>query len=110
MSNVFKNGLDINILYDFLKVHCLLENDYYIIDKLIFKKYQYSNLELINFYDKIKPWYIKSKKIYVEREINYNNVLTIIRHMCKYHNIVYYSKIKYDKNKYYITYYIKNIK
>ena len=109
MSNVFKPGLDINLLYDFLKIHCLYENNYYIIDKLIFKKYQYSNEELLSFYEKIKPFYLETKKVYVEREINYNNLLTIIRHICKYFNIIYYSKIKYDKNKYYITYYIKNM-
>ena len=41
--------------------------------------------------------------------MSYNNLMTIIRQLCKINNIKYYSKIKYDKNKYSIIYYIENI-
>ena len=60
--------------------------------------------------DNLKEKYKVSKKFYLERENNYNNLLTIIRHLCKKNNINYGSKIKYDKNNYKIIYYIKNIK
>ena len=53
--------------------------------------------------------YKKSKKFYLERENSYNNLLTIIRQICKKNNIKYVSKIKYDKNNYSIIYYIENI-
>ena len=106
--SIFKEDIKNEILYDFLKIHCILENNYYVLDKLIYKKYEYNNqINLLK--DKLKEKYKDSKKFYLERKNNYNNLLTIIRHLCKKNNINYRSKIKYDKNKYYIIYYIENI-
>tara|TARA_B100001175_G_C19355474_1_gene564466 strand:+ start:350 stop:676 length:327 start_codon:yes stop_codon:yes gene_type:complete len=106
--SIFKEDISNEILYDFLKIHCTLENDYYVFDKLIYKKYEYKNeIDLLK--DKLKGKYKDSKKFYLERGNNYNNLLTIIRHLCKKNNINYRNKIKYDKNKYNIIYYIENI-
>tara|TARA_B100000424_G_C22913054_1_gene485778 strand:+ start:516 stop:842 length:327 start_codon:yes stop_codon:yes gene_type:complete len=106
--SIFKEEVHSKILYDFLKIHCILENNFYILDKLVYKKYEYNNqIDLLK--DNLKEKYKKSKKFYLERENNYNNLLTIIRHLCKNNNINYSSKIKYDKNKYNIIYYIENI-
>lgn len=106
--SIFKEDISNEILYDFLKIHCILENNYYVLDKLIYKKYEYNNqIDLLK--DKLKEKYKDSKKFYLERKNNYNNLLTIIRHLCKKNNINYRSKIKYDKNKYNIIYYIENI-
>tara|TARA_B100000900_G_C20554724_1_gene706281 strand:- start:74 stop:415 length:342 start_codon:yes stop_codon:yes gene_type:complete len=104
---IFDNDISNNILFDFLKIHCILENNYYIFNKIIYKKYEYSNT-VVDFFNSLKPFYKKSKKFYVERESSFTNLLTVIRHICKKYNINYYSKIKYDKNNYFITYYIKN--
>ena len=107
-NSIFKKDLSNNILYDFLNIHCIIENNYYIIDKLIYKKYEYNN-NIANFFQDLKEFYKESKHHYLTRSITYNNFLTIIRHICKNNNIEYYRKIKYDKNKYNITYYIKII-
>ena len=45
-----------------------------------------------------------SKKMYVEREMKYKNLITIIRQICRYHHIPFSSNIKYSKSKYEITY------
>lgn len=106
--SIFKEDIKNDILYNFLKIHCLIENDYYILDKLIYKKYEYNNqIELLK--SEIKDKYKDSKKFYIERENSYNNLLTIIRQICKKNNISYRSKIKYDNNTYNIIYYIKMI-
>ena len=106
--SIFKEDISNEILYNFLKIHCRLENNFYIFDKLVYKKYEYNNqIDLIK--ENLKEKYKNSKKFYLERENNYNNLLTIIRHLCKKNNINYGSKIKYDKNKYNIIYYIENI-
>jgi len=105
---LFKKDIPNNIIFDFLIQYCPIENDYFILDKLIFKQYEYNDLLTI-FYDSIKDNYKDSKRNYLDREKNYNNLLTILRQICKNNNIPYYSKIRYDKNKYYIIYYIKNI-
>ena len=105
-NSIFQKDLSNNILYDFLNIYCTIENEYYIINKLIYKKYEYNNI-IRKFLEDLKEFYKESKQFYLNRDINYNNFLTILRHICKNNNINYYSKIKYDKNKYNIIYYIK---
>ena len=107
MSNtIFNYDISNNVLYDFLDKYCVIENNYYIINNIIFKKYEYND-NLNEFINNLKNYYKKRKFFYLERTINYNNLLTIIRHICKFKNIEYFSKIKYDRNKYNIVYFIK---
>lgn len=109
MSNLlFKKIIPNNIIFDFLSKNCNLENDYYIFDKIVFKQYEYNNL-IEEFYNNIIDNYKESKKFYLKRPITFNNLMTVIRQICKFNNIPYYSNIKYDNNKYNIIYYIKII-
>lgn len=108
--NIFNQDFSNNILYNFLNIFSSIENNYYIININCYKKSIFNNDNNIsNFFNNIKPYYKKQKLYYIEREINYNNLMTIIRHICKYKNIPYRNKIKYDKSKYEIIYYIKII-
>ena len=104
------NNLDIslNILYDFLNIYCKVENNFYIFDMLIYKKYEYNNI-LDNFKNSLNKFYLKKNYFYLNRENSFNNFLTIIRHLCKKLNINYKRKIKYDKSTYNIIYYIEKI-
>lgn len=105
---IFKEDISNDILYNFLKLHCIIENKYYILDKKIYKKYEYNKqIDLLK--NELNEKYKSSKKFYLERENSYNNLLTIIRQLCKNNNINYKSEIKYDKNNYSIIYYIKMI-
>ena len=88
---------------------CLLSNDkYYMINNDAFKKMKMLDLyeELIQ---ELKPYYKASKQHYLERTVKYNYFTTLIRHICKANKIMYSSKIKYDKSKYEIIYYIYKI-
>ena len=106
--SIFKEDISNELLYNFLKIHCRIENKYYILDKLNYKKYEYNNqIDILK--NELNDKYKESKKLYLERENSYNNLLTIIRQICKKNNIKYVSKIKYDKNNYSIIYYIENI-
>ena len=100
--------ISLNILYDFLSIFCSIENNNFIIDPLIYKKYEYNNY-INNFKDSIRKYYLKKNIRYLIRENSYNNFLTIIRHLCKQLNINYSKKLKYDKNSYNIIYYIEII-
>ena len=104
-TTIFNKDISNNILYDFLDLNCVLENNYYILDRESYKKYEFND-QLSNFYNKIEEYYKKNKKYYIEREYSYNNLLTIIRQICRNNNIEYISKIKYNKSKYTIIYYI----
>ena len=107
---MLKNNFDIKILYNFLEKVCNkyidASNNYFIIDNTCFKKIEYYQI-LDDFKKDIEPYYINSKKFYLNRKLDYNKFLTIIRQICKFSNIYYYSKISYDKSKYFIYYYIK---
>ena len=114
--NIFNKDFSSEILFKFLNNFCNIENNYYIIDNNCYKKYlYYNNINNINnnkniidnFINEIKPYYKNHKKFYIERELNYNNLMTIIRQICKYKKIPYRNYIKYDKSKYEIIYYIK---
>lgn len=107
-SNIFIKDFSNNILYNFLDEFCIIENNYYIFNKEIYKKYEYFK-KLDNFYELMKSLYKSNKKYYLERNYSYNNLLTIIRHICKKNKIIYFNKIIYNKSKYSIIYYIKKM-
>ena len=50
------------------------------------------------------PYYYISKRKYLERKINYNSFITVIRQICNFNKITYTSQIKYDKSNYNIIY------
>ena len=88
---------------------CLLSNDKcYVINNDSFKKMKMMELyeELVK---ELKPHYKASKQHYLERPAKYNYFTTLVRHICKANKIMYSSKIKYDKSKYEIIYYIYKI-
>jgi hypothetical protein len=107
---MLKQNFDITILYELLEKICEkindLSNNFYIIDMVSFKRLEYYDI-LNTFVKKVEPYYINSKKFYVTRKLDYNKFLTLIRQICKFSNINYYSKISYDKSKYFIKYYIE---
>lgn len=111
MSNPFINDICLNsiteYMYNYLDIYCIKDGDYLYINKEIYKKYEINNKveEFINY---ITPFYKTSKKYFTERIRNYNNFISILRHICKLLKISYHKKIIYNNNSYYIVYYIKN--
>ena len=106
-SQIFKNIIPIEILYDLLK-HVISDddsNEYYIINKIIYKKLNYND-DLNKFLNDIKDYYYISKQFYVTRDMNYTRFLTIIRQICKINNVMIEHKINFIKNSYEIIYYI----
>ena len=74
-------------------------------NKEIYKKYEY-NKNIDDFNNFMKKYYKKSKQYFFERENNYNNFTSILRHICKLLIIPYYKKLSYNKNTYSIEYYV----
>ena len=107
MSNNFKKNSDNDelkkILIEFLNFYCMREKNYFVINNEIFKKYKLNN-KIKDFIEKLSIFYIPSKKYFINREITFNVLLTIIRQICKYLNINYTKKIIYNKNDYNIQY------
>ena len=108
-SQIFKQKFSSTILFDFLNDICK-SNSPYILNKETFKIVLIKEESLNKFLSSIEPYYYNSKKHYLKKPMNINNLFTIVRQICNYLKIEYTSEIKYFKSKYEIVYYIFNDK
>jgi hypothetical protein len=108
-SQLFKENIRINILYDFLEKICIKDeaNKLYIFSKAAFKKAEIYDL-ITNFKEVIKPYYHTSKQYYIDRNLSFIRFTTVIKQICNLNNIEIISKIVYNKSKYEMEYYIAN--
>mgnify|MGYP006078205497 FL=1 len=102
--SIYKKPLPIHILKEFLMNNAEEENNFYVINKIVYKK-SLENNTIQQLYSILLEYYKDNKQFYLNREIDYTRFITIIRHICKFHSINIISQIKYDKNKYNIIYY-----
>ena len=105
MKNIFNKSPPIEILYNILKIYCEVIDNNYKLDNIAYKKLLFFN-KISEFLNEIKNYYHINKKFYCERDTTFNNFITIIRHILKYHNIYFYKKIKYMNGNYNIIYFI----
>ena len=105
MSQIFKKKVPQSILFDLLDKYSVLNDKYYLINHIFYKKVKFNN-GLAEFLEILKPYYHLSKQFYVDRQINYTRFTTIIRQLCKLHELHFTSKILYDRSNYSIDYYI----
>jgi hypothetical protein len=104
-SQIFKSIVPITILFELLEKICVKDEKCYNISKSVFKSAEYRNL-ISSFCDKIIEHYHMSKRHYVDRKMNYNKFITVVRQICSVNNVSYTSKIVYNKSDYEILYYI----
>jgi hypothetical protein len=102
-SQIFKNTVPKELLKKFLEDNSISKGNKFVFSKVCFKKSQLKNT-IHPLLEKIKPYYFPSKQFYITRSDNYKNFITIIRQICKFHNIGFVSNIKYNKSKYEINY------
>jgi hypothetical protein len=105
MSQIFKSTFDKQLLFNFLEKICDKTDKYYLLDSNAYKRANMHN-ELEFFLNIIKPFYYNSKIFYIERDITYNKLCTIIRQICNLNSISFSTKIIYSKSKYSIPYHI----
>ena len=108
MCQIFKNKYPLDKFIELLENITYKEgklNNIYFIDNSNYKISQLKNI-LGDFLKDVKSYYHVSKYFYIERKITYSNFITIIRQICKSHNIPMISKIKYEKSTYRMCYYI----
>lgn len=104
-SQLFKKKVPYKFLHEFLDKYCDREGNFYIFSKVCFRKALYHN-NIKPFCQNLSRYYHLSKKYYVDRDMDYSRFTTVLRQLCKLHNVPYTSKIVYDKSKYDILYYI----
>tara|TARA_Y100001970_G_C14171553_1_gene824473 strand:- start:444 stop:797 length:354 start_codon:yes stop_codon:yes gene_type:complete len=70
-----------------------------------FKKAKYQD-EITKFIDSVKNFYYNSKRKYVDRKMTFKHFSNVLRQICRFYKITFYSKIKYRKSKHETDYYI----
>ena len=105
-NQIFKKPIPISILMDFLEKHAKKENSkYFLVTKDTFKRANFFK-DIDSFCNEIEDYYYKCKQFYPKRQQTYKTFTTLIRQICRYNHIPFTSKIKYDKSKYEIQYFI----
>lgn len=104
-SQLFKTSVPLYLFTSLLETNCTKHNNYYLFNNASFKK-GLLNESIEEFINNIKGYYHLSKQKYLTNKRSYNMFTTIIRQICKNHNILFTSQILYDKSKYEIVYYI----
>ena len=104
-NQIFKAIPDNKLFFDLLDKICIKNDKYFLIDRIAYKKGLLSN-DINLFFNNLLDSYYSSKKYYLTRELTYNSFLTVVRQLCKINTISFTSKIKYNKSKYEIVYYI----
>lgn len=105
-SQLFKENIPMNFLYDFLEKICVKNSlNLFVFSKAAFKKAEIYDL-ITNFKTLIKPYYHISKQYYINRNLTFIRFTTIIKQICNSNNVDITSKIIYNKSKYEMEYYI----
>ena len=104
-SQIFKNKIPNEELIKLLEDIAVKTDKTYVINNIAYKKGIFNN-SIHRFLEACKPYYHISKRVYLERKLNYNAFITILRQICNFNKITYTSQIKYDKSQYDIIYYI----
>lgn len=103
MSQLFKKMYPIEKLKQFLDLVCEENEFQYIFNNVAFKRGQmYEHIQfLIN---DLQNYYYTSKHFYLKRKLNLKTFCTILRQLCKMHDIPFSTKILYSKSLYEIVY------
>ena len=104
-NQLFKSIVPYDTIENFIKKLCIVENNKYVFNRYCFKKGTLENT-IDEFFETIKNYYHKSKQYYVARNKTTTSVATVIRQLCKLHDIEVNSKLKYYNSTYENVYYI----
>jgi hypothetical protein len=104
VNYMFHSIIDSNILFELLDLVCVKRAEYYIFGIYAYRSLQYRNI-YPEFAKKIVNCYRPHYRSFVTRPLTYQSIVTIIRHICKMHNIRLEAKTEY-KPVYNTDYYI----
>lgn len=107
-SQLFKNPYPLEKLKEYVLKLCEPGEklNEYTFTKISFRRSHIAG-NVVEFLKSVVPYYHKSKQKYADViGISYRTTATVLRQLCKFHNIPVESKIKYDKSSYEIDYYI----
>ena len=102
-SQIFKQAVPQSIFMDFIKRYAEKKQDCYQFSIASYKRAQHEKtIEPLCL--SLLEYYFVSKRFYLTRPMNYRNLITIIRQLCKYYKVLFTSSIHYSNSKYSIVY------
>jgi hypothetical protein len=105
LHQLFRKQVPIEILMDLLDKICLKTDKYYLVDANAFKVLLYNKYHE-DFCKTMLEYYHSSKAHYITREFSYKTFINVVRQICKSNDVMYGSKMKYEKSKYNIDYFV----
>ena len=105
LQQIFKSVPSISVLFNFLSVNSDILRDYYLFSSTHYKQALFHG-SIASFIKDLEPYYHESKKHYINRKMDYNKFVTIIRQICNSNNITYTKKMVYHNSSYEIVYHI----
>lgn len=102
-SQIFKERVPLSLLHNLLDKISLKKDNYYLFDMNAYKKMIYNEYH-VDFCEYLKQFYHHGKHFYLERTMTYNSFTTILRQICKHEEVMFTSRINYNKSKYNIDY------
>ena len=105
-SQIFRSPPPKDIIIRFIESNTTQYNNYHIFSDINFKQAKWND-RIEKFIETIGGHYYKSKKKkYIEKEQNYKSFANILRQLCRFYKITFFSKIKYIKSKHITEYFI----
>lgn len=102
---IFSSLVPLESLFSLLDKICASNEEYYIVDKIAYKKMLYYSHHQTFLLD-VLPHYHRSKQYFITRELTYNSFVNIARQICNSHNHQIIASKKYNNSEYTIRYII----
>ena len=104
-SQIFHTPPPKEVLIEFIQKYGECQANLHVFTNSAYKKAKYEEA-IQPFIDSVKNFYYNSKRKYTDRQMTFKYFSNVLRQNCRYHGIVFYSKIKYRKSKHETDYYI----
>jgi len=105
LKQIFRENVPLPLLFELLEKICVKTDKYYLIDHGAYRKMLFYDAHTA-FSEAILEYYHKSKQFYVTRKLTYNSFTNIVRQICKSHNTMFTSQIKYNESNYNIDFFV----
>lgn len=105
LQQIFKSVPSTSLLFDFLSINSTPFTDHFFFSFTLYKQALFHGA-IAPFIKDLESYYHESKKKYINRKMDYNKFVTIIRQICNTNNITYTKKMVYHNSSYEIVYYI----
>jgi hypothetical protein len=102
-NQIFKTIVAPDIIWTFLKENGEETTDHFMFDKVLYKKAVFKEM-IEPFVKSLIEHYHESKKHYINRKLDYNKFVTVLRQLCNSNDIEYKTQMVYNSSTYEIVY------